>query len=381
MLGIAKELILQRHEVVVYNTEEYKTAITGVGARFKSITHKDTSFFRDNIGAHALTMAGFLVDAADLLIKPLLSSIAREQPDCIVHDSLNVWGKLVATKLNIPTICVTTTFVLAPRVLFASGKYLSDEAVHLLTHIPQGITLYRKYHALYDSLRLPSPAIHDIFMNKEKLNIVLTSRFFQPFGDSLGKDYAFVGPIIYQRTDAPDTPLATNTTQPTIYVSLGTIYNNQPAFYRAWISFFKHSTYKGYISIGAHVNKKDLGPIPKNVTVGSYLPQLELLKKVTLFVSHGGMSSVNESLYFGVPMLLFPQIQEQKINAARVEALGAGIWLRSKSLHQAYMKQLVETIIANNSYRTHAKAIGKTMHEAGGALQAVAAMQEYLKSQ
>ncbi len=51
--------------------------------------------------------------------------------------------------------------------------------------------------------------------------------------------------------------------------------------------------------------------------------QLAVLSRSSMFITHGGFNSVQEALVAGVPMLLFPQMQEQVLNADRVSELGA----------------------------------------------------------
>ncbi len=63
---------------------------------------------------------------------------------------------------------------------------------------------------------------------------------------------------------------------------------------------------------------------PGNLTWLSFAPQVELLRRATIFVTHGGMSSVREGRRLGVPMLVLPQAYDQFGNAARVEALELG---------------------------------------------------------
>jgi UDP:flavonoid glycosyltransferase YjiC (YdhE family) len=53
-----------------------------------------------------------------------------------------------------------------------------------------------------------------------------------------------------------------------------------------------------------------------------------VLRRADLFITHGGFNSVQEGLVAGVPLLLFPQMQEQVFNAERVSELGAGLRLR-----------------------------------------------------
>ncbi|HLZ86222.1 MAG TPA: nucleotide disphospho-sugar-binding domain-containing protein, partial [Puia sp.] len=66
------------------------------------------------------------------------------------------------------------------------------------------------------------------------------------------------------------------------------------------------------------------GPIPGNVRIFKTVPQLELLQRARIFITHGGFSSIRESLFYGVPMIVFPGWHDQSGNAARVVYHGLG---------------------------------------------------------
>lgn len=57
--------------------------------------------------------------------------------------------------------------------------------------------------------------------------------------------------------------------------------------------------------------------------------QVKVLQDVDGFISHCGMNSVNESLYYGVPLVLFPQQSEQVLVCRRAAELGAGFVLKN----------------------------------------------------
>jgi MGT family glycosyltransferase len=118
--------------------------------------------------------------------------------------------------------------------------------------------------------------------------------------------------------------------------------------------------------------------IPDNIVVKNYLPQLEILSKSSVFITHGGMNSINESLYYGVPMILFPQMHEQRINALRVQELKAGICVTKNEFIMSEMEHFFSAIVSDNSYRQHANKIGETLRSAGGSQKAVELINTYI---
>jgi MGT family glycosyltransferase len=114
----------------------------------------------------------------------------------------------------------------------------------------------------------------------------------------------------------------------------------------------------------------DLGHIPDNFVIQPVVPQLELLQKVDLFITHGGMNSINEGLNYGVPLVVVPQQIEQAINGRLVARQRAGIVLADTPpyghLDAIVLRQAVDNVLADPSYRLNAERLGRSFREAGG---------------
>ena len=119
------------------------------------------------------------------------------------------------------------------------------------------------------------------------------------------------------------------------------------------------------MSIGKRINIKDLGEIPENFKLYNYVPQLEVLKQVNLFITHGGMNSSSEGLYNNIPLIVVPQFGDQFMVAARVVQLSAGVSL-IKDVDSDSIKEAVNKILENDSYKENARKIGESLKEAGG---------------
>ena len=126
------------------------------------------------------------------------------------------------------------------------------------------------------------------------------------------------------------------------------------------------------MSVGQNINLLDLGQIPDHFQVQNYVNQVKVLQNTDLFITHSGMNSVNESLYYGVPMVLYPQQSEQKMVAKRVEELGAAIILgkiNPKSIYDTARK-----VMENPEYQATALKLSQIFKDAGGAKAAVDAI-------
>src|SRR5207248_6728517 len=98
---------------------------------------------------------------------------------------------------------------------------------------------------------LPPMDLFNVLMYAEPLNIVFFPKAFQPAGDTFDERYLFVGPSIVPRNQATDFPLdQLNTERPLLYISLGTIFNNEPAFFKQCFEAWASSGYQVVLSRG-----------------------------------------------------------------------------------------------------------------------------------
>ena len=109
--------------------------------------------------------------------------------------------------------------------------------------------------------------------------------------------------------------------RPLIYSSLGTLQNGKTNLFE---SFVEACNGLDVQLVVAGRSRESLGPLPENVIAASYAPQLELLEKASLTVTHGGLNTVLDSLSCGVPMIVVPLTYEQPAIARRVASIGAG---------------------------------------------------------
>lgn len=155
--------------------------------------------------------------------------------------------------------------------------------------------------------------------------------------------------------------------------------NSCAAFYARCADAFGSGPCTVVLSVGQHVSLDALEPWPANFVVRRSVPQLQVLARAAAFVSHGGMNSVSESLSFGVPLVVVPQMGEQEIVGRRVEELGAGVLLPAAGATPAALSAAVSRVMCEPHFRRSALAIAGGFKACGGPAKGATAIERLLK--
>ncbi len=359
-LGVVKDLTDAGHEVYYFSFKMFKGKIENVGAHFIScdaydfeMEDKDNA---DRVGKDMAFATELLVSSTLALDEMIAEKIEAIKPDMIVSDSVAYWGKLTAMKYNIPYVSSTTTFAFNRH----SAKYMkrgAREIIKMLLAMP-------KINKQIKRLQVKGYAIKgilDIVQNDNETNtIVYTSKAFQPCSDTFSDKYHFIGPSI-----RPIENSMKKTSKKTIYISMGTV-NKNKEFYLNCIDALKTTDYQVIISMGD--NSDYFNDLPDNIQVYKSVDQMAVLSISDVFITHCGMNSTSEGLYFEVPLILFPQTPEQSAVAARVTELGAGLKLKSISKEEVLIA--INEVLNNSIYKENAVNISKSFKLCGGAKEA-----------
>jgi UDP:flavonoid glycosyltransferase YjiC (YdhE family) len=109
--------------------------------------------------------------------------------------------------------------------------------------------------------------------------------------------------------------------RPTVYVTLGTVWNHDLSFFRIVLDSLARRPVNVIAALGPGKEPADLGPQPPNVRVCGFIPHAQLLGHCDLVICHGGAGSVLDSLSAGLPLLIAPQAADHFYNASRVADL------------------------------------------------------------
>jgi MGT family glycosyltransferase len=120
------------------------------------------------------------------------------------------------------------------------------------------------------------------------------------------------------------------------------------------------------LSVGKNIDPENLGSIPSNTIVVRSAPQIELLKRAALCITHAGLNTTLESLARGVPMVAIPIGYDQPGTAARIAHHGTGEFIEVDELTTDRLRGLIEKVLQDPSYRERAEYFQKVISETRG---------------
>lgn len=303
--------------------------------------------------------------------------------DAFLYEGLLVAGKALADKLGLPSIRLYSTFCYNRDILNRLAG--ASKGFHLTSVLrSQKFLRLMSASTRRRGLMKTEDFISEMVDNPPTMTFTYTSRSFQIDGDSFPeKQYRFVGPSLDGRENTKPSAdlasvLAQSSDRPIVYASLGTIFNTFLPFYRAVVGAFGGKDVTVILSVGHNFDRGKLGEIPDNIHIYESVDQLSVLRKASVFLTHGGMNSVNEALYYGVPMVTVPMADDQPAVGARAEELGLGLNLDKRSISAQSLGEAAMKVMTDKETSERVKAMSRDMHEAGGNAQLVKDLDELL---
>jgi len=372
-LPVVAELCRRGHTVSYHTTASYASGIDAAGAtsflyagRARSLPQHPT----------ALNMLESLVASSQQYLPALLDDLRAIRPGVIVHGAACPWGLIAARTLEVPAVSAYTTFAFdaalpSPTGATGIGGFLARHPRDALRYLGARADLDRRYRTR-GLPRLDLANIH------EPLNLVFTSPEFQPHSGRFDHTYRFVGPSLGVRPINPPLP-GGPLREKVLYASLGTVYRAPISMLQALAEALATEAGTVVLATG-DVSPSDLGALPSNVIAQPFVPQPEVLSRTAVFVTHGGMNSVNEALHAGVPMLVIPQGADQPAVARRVVELGAGLSIRPEESSTATIRMQVRRLLHDSRFRMAARRLQKAQRAAGGAPRAADEIEAYMQA-
>ncbi|MFB4338561.1 macrolide family glycosyltransferase [Bacillus sp. BR_16] len=369
-IALVEELIKRGEEVIYYCVEKYRSKIDNTGALFRpyeNFISQIDMVKRMSRQMDSQELLLHMVKSMDKIIEVILEEVKEEEYDYVIYDNNFAVGWIIAEVLQLPKISSCTTFAITKKIASALMKNHGEENKKSPLY-QEVICILKKWEDMYG---ITLNEKQNVMTCPGDITIVYTSKLYQPNVEEFDDSYIFVGPSIAQRKDVDSFSLEQEKGNKLIFISMGTVFNQQPDFYYTCFEAFRDSSVTVILAIGEQNDISQLDNIPSNFKLYNYVPQLDILQHTDLFITHGGMNSSSESLYFSVPMLVIPVMGDQPIVAQRIEELEAGVQLDRNLLTPEILRNTAIHVLSNNIYTKNSHRIGKSLKNAGGYNKAV----------
>ena len=383
--GLVKELVDRGETVHYFEDRLFQNDIEALGAIFHPMPQAqrlDLQPLGDPFH-HELDLAVAMVWCAKSFIPNLLPQVKKLNPDYLVHDSLCLWGRIIALQLKIPGICSVHPPAFNLKAAFLSFRMWKDA--------PKMLFLWQKIKGHFKQLKaelettynLEPIGFYDSFTNPQGLTICHLPEELQPFRKCFDKRFHFVGSV-HRRPSKALTKFKLNELKSgLIYVGFGTICDPGPEFFKTCINALSKIDRQAIVILSHSTSKENLGPVPENIQLWSLkddgmAPQMDILPLASLFIMNGGTGGSRESCWFGVPMLAIPTTFETECVSLQMKKMGAGLVL-DKRCTEFEISMAIQELLQNPSYAKRSRYIGDQCKKSGGAQRATDLILNYVE--
>jgi zeaxanthin glucosyltransferase len=302
-----------------------------------------------------------------VMLKRLPQKLSAAGIDSLVIDTIHYFVELIPMTLGMPYVHVWNVLPIdtsgaTPPCIFGWPYEDTPEAVARNLRGAKTIEAafapvlevgksWAEQHGLHIDWRKPNPTLSELAV------ITQTPKEFDFPGIPWPEAFRYTGPFHDDegRASIPF-PWDKLTGPPLIYASLGTLVNGLDHVLRTILhAVAKLPRTQLVLAMGSNANQDDLGPIPSNAIVVPRAPQIELLKRAVLCITHAGINTTLEALTLGVPLVAIPVGFDQPGIGARIAYYGLGESVPIATLSTEGLAAAVQKVLEGQSYRVKAR--------------------------
>ena len=382
MLPLGQEMQRRGHRVTFFGIVDAQAKVLAAGLEFRSIGEAEfpigaSDILFDELGKlSGLAALKYTLDWIESSAKIFLEdgpyALKDAQIEALLVDQIAPEGGIVAELLDIPfvTICSALPFNQEPTIppLFTTWTYnpdwwavLRNQLVYQLVN-PFTKPMQKLRSSYRKSWKLPVEVSSD-----SQLAIVTQQPAdFEYPRQNLPAYFHFTGPYHNKASRKPvDFPWDKLNGKPLIYASMGTLQNQLNDVFLAIAAACIDLDAQLVISLGG-ASLEGLPALPGNPIVVSYAPQLALLERASVAITHAGMNTALECLTYGVPMVAIPITNDQPGVASRIAWIGAGEIVPLNKLTAARLEKALKLVLTKESYRQNALRLKQSIAKSGG---------------
>ncbi len=399
MTALARSLQLRGHEVVIFGIADTESRVRAAGVEFHRIGAEDYPPGRlrelDEQMARLKGPAAFrftlerVRNSARMVMRDGPAAVRATNVDALLVDEAEFAGT-VADYLSLPWISIALIPPFVPDDRFppfwfgwsAGQDWLSRlrNRLGIILLSRMALPIFRDVNEQRSAWGL-KPFRHgeEALSPLAQITQLPEALEFEVRG-SLPPGLHYTGPFVHaQQRPAVEFPWERLDGRPLIYASLGTLQNGSEAIFRTIAHACASLDAQLLISLGGGLDPARLGKLAGDPLVVRFAPQLEILKRAALVITHAGLNTVLESLREGVPMVAVPLGNDQPGVAARVKARGACVVVPRHRFKPATLRRAVKEVLQEVRYREAAQAIQRTLQGLDGAGQAADLIEQALR--
>jgi UDP:flavonoid glycosyltransferase YjiC (YdhE family) len=387
LTALGRRLQSRGHEVVYFQVADLERPIRAAGLRFRQIGREDfppgSLRARDEelgqLKGFAALRCGLrgIGLKARMLFRDAPVAISDEGVDSLIVDQIEMAGGTVAEYLGLPFVSAAAALPInldasVPSPIFpwshrfgvgarlrnrvgnAAQEWICSGILRTINRQRRawGLPLARNVDSLFSRLAQVAqlPAALELPGRRLPPHVHHTG----PWTDAAGR-----APV-----DFPWSRL--DPVRPWAYASMGTLQNGILRTFRMIAEACAGLDLQLVISLGGGQDPALLGGLPGDPIVVGYAPQLDLIQRSALTISHGGLNTALESLERGVPMVVLPVTYEQPGVGARVEWSGVGRSIPVGRLTVDRLRDAVRAVLGEPSYRERAGRLQSSIEAADG---------------
>jgi zeaxanthin glucosyltransferase len=395
LIALSRQLIDRGHRVTFFQKPEVEAQVSQHGVEFVPIgplkpfsTEDGRACGKSGLSGIAALRNGIrrIADDMEMFLREAPAALAHAGVDTLIMDEIALSGPTLAEMLHLPYFVVSTSVPhnfgwTAPRSI--SPRYTCfDRVQNAMLHVSilrmrgpvrRRLDRFRQQAGLgpIRGIEKAFPSLAHITQLPECLDFprsVLPHSFYYtgPFVDETARRLV---EFPWDRLDG----------RPVVYASLGTTRKSEPGIFPLIAEACHGLDLQLVISLGGRRDPEMFAGLPGDPLVVRDAPQLELIKRAEVIITHGGLNTALETLMEGKPMVVLPKSFDQPAVAARLEWLGVAEALRAERVSAKDIRVALAKVFGDPSYRESARQVQSKILSARGLERAADVIEELLE--
>lgn len=397
LITLSRELVARGHRVTFFHDAELESRIRAHGLDFFAIaaftkgSNQHTPADRQKKPFSAIPLLRYrvhrTVNEMERFLRETPRALVHAAVDALIVDELALAGPTVAEMLRLPYFVFSASVphkfgwsaprhIEPPKSLFTrvQSALLEVSVLEMKGPVRRRLDNFRQQAGLRPILQ-----IKEVFPDLAHITQLPQCMDFPRSG--LPHTFHYTGPFVDEAARlSVEFPWEQLDSRPVIYASLGTTLKSGPDTFRLIAQACDGLHIQLVISFGGRRDPGMFRDLPGRPLIVRDAPQLDLLKRAEVVITHAGANTVFETLLQGKPMIAIPTTFDQPAIAARIAWLGVAIVLQPNKLSAETIRAALSTVLSDPGYLGAARRIQARIRSAHGLKRAADLIEQEMES-